>query len=243
MGKCAISQCRIQRRESRKRGREKGDDFHGDVMASAHFLLFHLREHGLRTLSRLKPKDSDEKDDDDDDEMQCEDVEFADTMARIAESTKKNGAEKLGKCSKFTISIAKDEKDEKAKGGRILKMDALFAFLRAHGDPQSEKVRAQLESEEFDSQSVESDLSLETGNICDLRADIRRFLRDFEIGARSFATGINFQYHEWYENVKGTEDQEGFGVIPRSDLFVRARFDSLKNEILSAKFLSVSDFE
>merc|ERR1712013_930497 len=170
---------------------------------------------------------------------ECEDAEFADTMAQIAESTKKIGDE-LGKCSKFTISIAKDEK---AKGGKMFLMDALFAFLRAHGDPQSEKVRAQLESEEFDSQSVESDLSLETGNICDLRADIRRFLRDFEIGARSFATGINFQYHEWYENVKGTEDQEGFGVIPRSDLFVRARFDSLKNEILSAKFLSVSDFE
>merc|ERR1712129_413326 len=123
------------------------------------------------------------------------------------------------------------------------KMDALFAFLRAHGDPQSEKVRAQLESEEFDSQSVESDLSLETGNICDLRADIRRFLRDFEIGARSFATGINFYYHKHFETAEGTEDQEGFGVIPRSDLFVRARFDSLKNEILSSKFLSVSEFE
>merc|ERR1712013_162382 len=170
---------------------------------------------------------------------ECEDAEFADTMAQIAESTKKIGDE-LGKCSKFTISIAKDEK---AKGGRILKMDALFAFLRAHGDPQSEKVLAQLQSDDFDSGSVQIDLSLETGNICELRADIRRFLRDFEIGARSFATGINFYYHKHFETAKGTEDQEGFGVIPRSDLFVRARFDSLKNEILSSQFLSVSDFE
>merc|ERR1712013_189280 len=175
-------------------------------------MIYHLREFGLRSKVTAQRKgDADEKEhDDDDDEMECEDVEFADTMAQIAESSKKNGAEKLGKCSKFTISIAKDET---AKGGRILKMDALFAFLRAHGDPQSEKVRAQLESEEFDSQSVESDLSLETGNICDLRADIRRFLRDFEIGARSFATGINFYYHKHYETAKGTEDQEGFGVI------------------------------
>merc|ERR1712013_138022 len=137
--------------------------------------------------------------------------------------------------SKFTIEIT--------KGGRILMMDALFAFLRAHGDPQSEKVRAQLESEEFDSQSVESDMGLETGNICDLRADIRRFLRDFNIGGRSFATGINFYYHKHFETAKGTVDVDGFGGHPQSDLFVRARFDSLKNEILSSKFLSVSDFE
>merc|ERR1712013_884433 len=139
--------------------------------------------------------------------------------------------------SKFTIEIT--------KGGRILMMDALSAFLRAHGDPQSEKVLAQLQSEEYDSQSVEIDLSLETGNICDLRADIRRFLRDFNIGGRSFATGINFEYHHYVirPSEEQTEDQEGFGVIPRSDLFVRARFDSLKNEILSSQFLSVSDFE
>merc|ERR1712013_893755 len=161
---------------------------------------------------------------------------MGDTMAQIAESTKKIGDE-LGKCSKFTISIAKDEK---AKGGRILKMDALFAFLRAHGDPQSEKVLAQLQSDDFDSVSVQIDLSLETGNICELRADIRRFLRDFEIGGRSFATGINFEYHHHW---KGTVDVDGFGVHSRSDLFVRARFDSLKSEILSSKFLSVSDFE
>merc|ERR1712013_835015 len=95
LANCAISQCALRRRESRKRGRGKGDDgegegegddFHGDVMASAHFMIYHLREFGLRTLSRLKPKDGDEKgyDDGDDDEMECEDVEFADTMAQIA---------------------------------------------------------------------------------------------------------------------------------------------------------------
>merc|ERR1712013_747823 len=83
LAKCAISHCRIRRRESRKRGRGKGDDgegdhFYGDVMASAHFMIYHLREFGLRTLPRLKPKDGEHKDDDD--EIECEDVEFADTM-------------------------------------------------------------------------------------------------------------------------------------------------------------------
>merc|ERR1712013_541261 len=188
-------------------------------MASAHFMIYHLREFGLRSKVTAQRKgEEDEKDD----EMECEDVEFADTMAQIAESTKKNGAEKLGKCSKFTISIANEK-----KGTKMFLMDALFAFLRAHVDPQS----------------VESDLSLETGNICDLRADIRRFLRDFNIGGRSFATGINFYYHKHFETAKGTVDVDGFGGHPQSDLFVRARFDSLKNEILSSKFLSVSDFE
>merc|ERR1712013_47957 len=124
------------------------------------------------------------------------------------------------------------------KGTKRTTMDALYDFLRALGDPQSEKVRAQLQSDDYDSVSVEIDIGLNAGNICDLREDIRRFL----IGGRSFATGINFEYHD-YEEDDETEDQEGFGVIPRSDLFVCARFDSLKNEILSSQFLSVSDFE
>merc|ERR1712129_429578 len=112
----------------------------------------------------------------------------------------------LGECSKFTIQIANDEKT----GTKTFLMDALSAFLRAHGDPQSEKVLAQLDSDDFDSVSVRIDLSLETGNICELRADIQRFLREFEVGGRSFATGINFEYHTFYEKDEETVDVEGF---------------------------------
>merc|ERR1712013_844301 len=98
-----------------------------------------------------------------------------------------------GASSKFTIEIANDDKAK-----NITLMGALYAFLRAHEHPLSEKVLAQLDSEDHDSVSVEIDLALEKGNIIELRADIRRFLRDYHIGGRSFATGINFQYHKYF---------------------------------------------
>merc|ERR1712013_618919 len=211
-------------------------------------MVNHLREHGLRTkvtaqrtAEHKSEEDEDDeeekKEDEDDDEMNCEDEEFSERAAQIAQSTKENGAD-LGASSKFTIQIVNDEKDKKRTT-----MDALCAFLLAHDDPLSEKVLEQLKRDDYDTLSVEIDLALKTGNIDGLRADIDRFLMNYQIGGRSFATGINWQYHKYYETAKETVDQEGFGVIPQSALFVRPRFDTLKNEILSSKFVSVGDFE
>ena len=82
---CSISKCKVRRRDSRKRGGEgegaknKGDGeekhFYGDVMASAHFVLQHLHEHGLRTISTVpnteRKNDYVQDEDEDDNEMEC----------------------------------------------------------------------------------------------------------------------------------------------------------------------------
>merc|ERR1711997_1318245 len=42
---------------------------------------------------------------------------------------------------------------------------------------------------------------------------------------------------------ENTVDVEGFGVVAQSALFVRARFESIKSEILDSKFLSAAEFD
>ena len=138
---CAVSQCNVQRREGRRRGHEGGDTdkggssgtkhFHGDVMANVHFLLQHLREHGLRTILTAPTKTEEHKaEDEGDDELECTDSEFAEKAAQMAQSKKVCGAE-LGGSSKFTIQVGDGAPEKK---GKCTLMDALCAFLRAHGD-------------------------------------------------------------------------------------------------------------
>ena len=152
-------------------------------MANVHFVLNHLREHGLRTVARAPTTTNEEHkaDEDDDDEIECVDAEFADRAAQIAE-TQKVSAAKLGGSNKFTIQIGGGAPAKNAKGKRKRTfMDALYAFLRSHDSADRETVLALLVGEHFDSLSVEIDLAFETGNIARdaLRADIVGFLRDY----------------------------------------------------------------
>ena len=268
LANCAISHCKVQRRHSRRRGCEKcsesGKDehFYGDVMASAHFVLQHLHDHGLRTIATApntaEHKTTEQKDDDDN-ELECEDVEFAAKAAQIAQSKKMCGAE-LGASNKFTIQIGGEggaaEQNGKGKTDkRTLFMDAFRAFLGAHSDPRSERVLALLSAEHFDSDSVHSDLALDAGNLASdieaLRTDLRGFLRDFGIDARSFSTGFAFQYHAYYSKEENADDFEkeqyinnkhDFGGHSLSALFVRAHFESIKAEVLSSGFVSAAEF-
>ena len=269
---CAASHCKVQRRDSRRRGGEgcgdskgnsKGDSkedskgnikgdtdhFFGDVMANVHFMLQHLRDHGLRTISKAPPKDEEHKaHKEDDDEIECVDAQFADKAAQIAQSQKVCGAE-LGASSKFTIQIGGGAPVKKDKSTL---MDALCAFLRVHGDLGCERVLAFLDAEHFDSESVQIDITLDVGNIDTLRADICGFLRDYRIDGRSFSTGIAFQYHAWYESKRNADEfQEGQGMYNKNDysghplsaLFVHARFVSIKSEVLNSSFLGAAEFE
>ena len=387
---CAVSHCKVQRRESRRRTHKAGTDtdtkkrasddtdrFYSDVMANVHFVLRHLREHGLRTISRALPanaKDEEHKDDDDD-EIECVDAQFAEKAAQIAQSQKVCGTE-LGGSSKFTIQIGGGAPAKNLKGkGKSTFMDALCAFLRAHSDLGRERVLALLDAEHFDSESVQLDLALDAadllpggvasapasaplpdaapipahapppgggapvslpgapmaaplpgsapapaplpggaapapfpgspiavplpggmapapmpgrtapapmppgfsaapmppmpggtsmpgggvaapppiaapglgpaGNLASgaLRADIGCFIRDYRIDGRSLSTGLNFQYHAWYATAKGIVDQEGFGAVQRSALFVRARFNCIKSEVLNSAWLSSMEFD
>merc|ERR1712129_103281 len=104
-------------------------------------------------------------------------------------SQKMDGTE-LGISSKFTIQIGSEggapaKENSKSKGKSTL-MDALCAFVCAHGDVGRERVLAVFDAEHFDSVSVETDIAFDAGNIASdngvLRADIQRFLRDYSIG-------------------------------------------------------------
>ena len=106
---CAISQCKVQRRDSRRRGGKtcgasKGDcdHFHGDVMANSHFLLHHLIDHGLRTITTALSTTEPKAKKDADDEVQCVDAESAAKAAQIAQSKKMSGADQ-GASTKFMI--------------------------------------------------------------------------------------------------------------------------------------------
>ena len=138
-------------------------------MANVHFVLRHLCDHGLRTISKNTycAEEQQGHDDDDDDEMRAE----------------------LGASSKFTIQIGDAKKNFKGKKGKHTLMDALCAFVRTNCDVGRERVLAVLGAEHYDSESVESDLALDAGNIAGdarkLRVDIGGFLRDYRIGGRS----------------------------------------------------------
>jgi len=259
---CSVSHCKVQRRDSRRRGGDKGkgkaDDgcehFYGDTVANVHFLLHHLRQHGLRTLLNADEQEA-VKDDDEDDEIECVDAKFAERAAQIAQSKKQFGTE-LGDSTKFTIQIESEDEasKQKGKGTRVLLMDELFKHLRAHDDPHSGKVQALLVGEHFDSVSVQIDLDFETGNVASdaLRANIGRFVHDFNIGGRSFSTGLAFQYHaffadeqkaNWFQEKQRTDNTHDYGGHTLSSLFVPARFESIKEEVLNSKFLSAAEFE
>ena len=131
-------------------------------------------------------------------------------------------------------------------------MDALCAFLRVHGDLGHKRVLALLATEHYDSESVRLDLEFDVGNIDSLRANIDGFLRDYLIDARAFSTGLAFQYHAWYERKQNADEfQDGqarnnkqdYGGHPLSALFVRARFESIKSEVLNSMFLGAAEFE
>ena len=124
-------------------------------------------------------------------------------------------------------------------------MDNLCAFLRTHGDPSRDRVLVMLITEDYDSESVEIDLKLKIGNLQVLRADLRCFLRDYQIDTRAFSTGVAFQYHKWYaskenadafQNRQRRDNKHDFGGHALSALFVPARFESIKSEIRNSKF-------
>merc|ERR1712129_85776 len=134
---------------------------------------------------------------------------------------------KLGASTKFIIQIAgeggatqKKGKDSASK--RILFLDALCVFLRALGDAHSERVLAFLTAEHFDSDSVHAELGFDAGNLASdieaVRAELCAFRRDFGIDARSFSTGLAFQYHEWYakeENADKFENKQNRTFLKR----------------------------
>merc|ERR1719334_2806135 len=122
-------------------------------------------------------------------------------------------------------------------------------MVRAHGDEQRDRVLALLVAQHYDSESVKTDLALDTGNLNILRKDMRHFIRDFDIDARAFSTGLDFQYHAFYAEYeeKGFQippvHQEGFGLLKQSALFVPARFESIKSEVLNSGLVTAADFE
>ena len=259
---CSASHCAVQRRSSRRRGAMSqqstgtGDaraNFYGDIVANTHFLLHHLREHGLRTIPTTAKRDT-KVGDEDADELEWTDEDFAQKAAQIAKSKKGCGTmAQLGDSNKFNIDGGGAGGQKK---GKATMMDAVYSFLSCHAGKGRERVCALLAAEEYDSESFQIDLDFNRGNIADgdhaLRCDIRPFLDNYRVSAYSFSTGFAFQYHVWYKDEENARkfqkrrqqgyDPPDYGGHELATLYVGARFPSLKSEVLNSKHLDVAEF-
>ena len=236
---CEMKNCKLERRESKKRG-GKGHvaggyysfkHFYTDTMANIHFLMYHLRDCGLRTMHTSRPTATSATATlpapDDQDLTECTDHEFLSKVKEIAKTQKESGSV-LGTTKKFTIATG-DEND--ADGGnkgvfslttskrgvvstipdsKCTFIDDLYAFIIDKCGKDG--LALALARDDYDTESVEADMALfEENQRCNMlfiaqqslrTVDaVRSFIRNYHISKASFSTGFSFQYHPYYKDV------------------------------------------
>ena len=128
-------------------------------------------------------------------------------------------------------------------------MDAVNEFVNDH-------LLRFLVEQQYDTETVEMDIALFTENEdkkCNVlgaaQGDIQAvealtvFIKKYKIYKYSFSTGIPWKYHKKYKYKPSRYNQNDFGGISVSDLFVEPRHDSIKSEVLNSGFLGSAEFE
>eukprot|EP01084_Bolivina_argentea_P276813 472405_1 len=115
--------------------------------------------------------------------------------------------------------------------------------------------------QEYDTDSIENDIDiyddektcnlLETiPNILNCIEEIKNYMKMANVASAAFSTGFVFWYWKYYEHVDDNQirqEQEwwvpnDFGGYGVRELFVTEKFQSLKQEVLNSKFISISFF-
>jgi len=227
-----LSECGSTARHNRNRQNDDSYDFslYVEVMDSLHFTLFHLEQVGLRDV---KKDDTSER--------------FNNAFARIQ---KDRGRQKKDDGGKFVIAAQQEQYDGKATTN-----ERMCEHIADHISDEAVKLDFYefIAEEEFDSDAVVLDAAhtansnLQSfGNV--LSNALTEFLRIQRVNNASFDTGYLFFYWPWYKDQsddikqdreQGQSDYRGHTI---AELFVSARFDSFKSEVLSSGLVSVNCF-
>merc|ERR1712228_150862 len=223
-------------------------DFYVSIFDSLHFWLFHCFESGFRVKTTEKNEETEDQNE------TLFDAEFARINSVIRKSDLLTAPfERISPSnnSKFTIFT-------KAEDGDTTFIDELFENLISESI-QTEivsKLKAFLEREAFDSDSVKMDiqnitLCVENNKKC-IQA-ILQFIKVCAIKAAVFSLGFRFYYWQYYKDktalpakqqmiglIDNKHDHSGFKVC---DLNVNKKYDSFGEEIRNYEHFDIGKYK
>jgi len=248
------------RERDKKKKNAESVHFYIELMDTLHFNIFHLKEVGLR-VDLADAKTSDDDDGDDEDTL----VDAAMLRARdiIKLKRKEYAFDRMHstEISKFTIVGTQKEHDDE---GKQMMMESMLEYINAENVTGFELLQRYVAHELYDSEGIELEVNLfcndgasqsnllrfaELHALPNLKKAIANFLREFR-ASKSFSTGIIFWYWPWHREAENQTqirrecfyENMDFGGHSISDLCVRPRFASLKEEAMESGEVDIEEF-
>eukprot|EP01084_Bolivina_argentea_P054605 100134_1 len=255
---CNIKKCQFTARHHTqiKNALPPALNFFKQTMDSLHFYLFHLFECGLRE------KKLDLNNDDINSEERKDDDYFDAEFSRLHKSMNERkhitaSFSRFKTNHKFTIKTSVDDindnKEYETGDDEATFMDEMYKYLRqvAVNQDSIAELKAFIDSEEFDSESIQYDASNDRGNIENCINDkkciesMKKFAKSTQMRSESFSIGIRFYYWPYYKVIKKLPNEQAFNLNNHSgynvcDLMIKQRYSSFKEEISNYKHFDMS---
>eukprot|EP01084_Bolivina_argentea_P208979 356090_1 len=183
------------------------------------------------------------------------DFEFAARRNLIQSERKNNKLSNLHRyeeSNKYNLNVAPLYFDTESKEAENTFLDLVYSKIETDVDIQNDqvaKLQKYLSQNQHDSDSLKNDLNdLDHSNIsnyiqCQVTMQtIKNFIRFVQLSSSSFSTGFHFFYWDKFKNDTNGECEDRLNGYTYSELFVSARFASLKIEILQSGYLSIQNW-
>eukprot|EP01083_Nonionella_stella_P275594 936072_1 len=228
---------------------------------SLHFYLFHLFECGLRSMEHDDDDDMKGGDTSNDDPYKCFDARFAQLITRVNETrANTEGFGRLQNNQKFNLQAqSSDNNQEQTFLDHLVKnlvLEIGIAHMNHHHKDALLQLKYLMDGEEYDTDAAQYDIDKCDGNICGrvenkkCVASIKETMETVHLHSSTFSIGFRFYYWSFYMDKKqmppneqrayNVDDHSGYDL---SDLCVKQKYSSFKEEISNYRHLSMNQYQ
>eukprot|EP01084_Bolivina_argentea_P291447 500911_1 len=261
-GECDVKKCQFTSRHY-----ENGNNnnisldptlqFYVETLDSLHFYFFHLYDTGMRTIS-------DENNDTDEVKINDEyfDYRFARISKRVSDRAHITKSFDRFKTTNKKFSISTDKLLELDEDKTNLERIYKYLLQNNINVKYVNQLKQFVDTEEYDTEAIMDDIdcghvnrTYDTNifaNINNIHCIdvLRHFIRTTKASSISFHIGLRFYYWKYYKNIKTlpANEQKIFNIINHSghdisELFIKQKYTSFKEEILNYKYITVIQYQ
>eukprot|EP01084_Bolivina_argentea_P098392 176834_1 len=253
---------------TKKAGKEPKLSFYKNVMDSMHFYICHLYDTGLRSLDIDNDLQDEEIKRVDDKNFDKEFYRLNKNIRNRNHLTTSFERFKSNKNNKFNIVANQNagaSSDDNVDGTTYL--DLLYEHLTKSGVPNKDidTLQAFIQSEDFDSETITFDLQYTNAtadsnvwmhisfNMIENKKCVQAlsdYVQAITMSSSSFNLGLRMYYWEYYKNIEkipeneqaiwNVNDHSGYSM---SELYIKQRYGSFKEEIANYKCLTFSQYK
>eukprot|EP01084_Bolivina_argentea_P113128 201695_1 len=216
-----------------------------------HYQFFHLFEMGLR----IKPIEIDQQLSQNDDYACTSDKAFEQRrdLIKIRKNSRLNVQRYNDPDNKYNLHMHIASVNDMQHEENNTFLDELYLFIERneeHGKHQVTHLRQYIIENEYDTDSTKDDLenftaskNVATSNIAKNIELIRKHVINSSLSVNLFSTGFIFFYDDRVKDSKEKEAGDWLHGYSRSDLFVAPYYDSLKQEVLESKLITLYQWQ